>query len=80
MVIRASMDITAMVDTHSAIQREIMDLRLNSMASIMGTATNSSMALIMIYTMGLTLALVMKVITDTVMMDTTPSTDMILTI
>ena len=80
MVIRASMDITVMEDTHLATQREIMDLRLNSMASIMGTATNLSMALIMIYTMGLTLALVMKVITDMVMMGTTPSTDMILTI
>ena len=74
------MDITVMEDTHLATQREIMDLRLNSMASIMGTATNLSMALIMIYTMGLTLALVMKVITDMVMMGTTPSTDMILTI
>ena len=80
MVIRASMDITVMEDTHLAIQREIMDLRLNSMASIMGTATNSSMALIMIYIMGPTLALVMKVITDMVMMGTTPSTGMILTI
>ena len=74
------MDITAMVDTHSAIPKETMDLRLSSTASIMVTATSSSMALIMIYTMDPTLALVMKVITDMVMMGTTPSTGMILTI